>query len=70
MYIAALKDGNTDRQSITDFLHNLNAFPGLTKNYTFQDDGELAPDARILFFYEVQKGAWNVLGSSDEVVPA
>jgi branched-chain amino acid transport system substrate-binding protein len=70
MYIAALQAGKTDRQSITDYLHGLNAFAGLTKNYTFQDDGELAPEARILFFYEVQKGAWTVLGSSDEVVPA
>jgi branched-chain amino acid transport system substrate-binding protein len=70
MYIAAFKDGNTDRQSITDFLHGLNGFPGLTKNYTFEQNGELAPDARILFFYEVKKGAWNVLGSSDQVVPA
>jgi branched-chain amino acid transport system substrate-binding protein len=70
LFIAAMKDGNTDRQSITDWLHNANGFPGLTKNYTFADNGELAPDARILFFFEVKKGAWDVLGPSDQVVPA
>lgn len=70
MFIAALKDGNTDRQAITDFLHNLSGFQGLTKSYTFEDTGELAPEARVLFFYEVQKGAWTVLGSSEDVVPA
>ena len=70
LYISAFKEGNTDRESITDYFHNLDGFEGLTKNYTFDETGELTPDARILFFYEVQKGKWTVLGSSDEVVPA
>jgi branched-chain amino acid transport system substrate-binding protein len=70
LYIAAMKDGNTDRESITTWLQNVDGFQGLTKAYTFDDTGELEPEARILFFYEVKKGAWEVLGSSDEVVPA
>jgi branched-chain amino acid transport system substrate-binding protein len=70
LFIAAMKDGNTDRQGITDWLHNVQGFQGLTKSYTFEQDGELAPEARVLFFYEVQKGAWNVLGSSSDVLPA
>ena len=70
IYIAAFKSGATERQAITDFVHNLNAFPGLTKNYTFEDNGELAPEARILFFYEVASGTWAVLGPSSDVVPA
>jgi branched-chain amino acid transport system substrate-binding protein len=70
LYIGAMKDGNTDRESITTWLHDVQGFQGLTKAYTFDDTGELAPEARVLFFYEVQKGAWTVLGSSDEVVPA
>jgi branched-chain amino acid transport system substrate-binding protein len=70
LYIAAMKDGNTDRESITTWLQNVEGFQGLTKAYTFDDTGELEPEARILFFYEVNKGAWEVLGSSDEVVPA
>jgi hypothetical protein len=65
-----MKDGNTDRESITTWLQDVDGFQGLTKAYTFDDAGELAPEARILFFYEVQKGAWTVLGSSDDVVPA
>jgi branched-chain amino acid transport system substrate-binding protein len=70
LYIAAMKDGNTDRESITTWLQDVEGFQGLTKAYTFDETGELATDARVLFFYEVQKGAWTVLGSSDEVVPA
>jgi branched-chain amino acid transport system substrate-binding protein len=70
LYIAAMKDGNTDRESINTWLQDVQGFQGLTKAYTFDDSGELAPEARILFFYEVQKGAWQVLGSSDEVVPS
>jgi branched-chain amino acid transport system substrate-binding protein len=70
LFIAAMKEGNTDRQSITDWLHGVQGFQGLTKAYTFDDTGELAPEARILFFYEVQKGAWTVLGASTDVVPA
>ncbi len=70
IYIAALKAGNTAPDTITTFVQGLNAFPGLTKSYTFASNGELDPSARILFFYEVKNGAWTVLGSSDQVVPA
>jgi branched-chain amino acid transport system substrate-binding protein len=70
MYIAAFKAGNTDRESITTFIAGMDAFHGLTKDYTWEADGQLAPEARILFFYEVQGDAWVVLGPSSEVVPA
>lgn len=69
IYIAAFKAGATDRQAITDFVHGLDAFHGLTKDYTFDDVGELAIEARILFFFEVQGADWVVLGPSSEVVP-
>jgi branched-chain amino acid transport system substrate-binding protein len=70
MYIAAFKAGNTDPASITTFIQGMAAFHGLTKDYTWEADGQLAADARILFFYEVQDEAWVVLGPSSEVVPA
>lgn len=70
MYIAAFKAGNTDRESITTFIRDMAGFHGLTKDYTWEADGQLAADARILFFYEVQADAWVVLGPSSEVVPA
>lgn len=70
IYIAAMTAGNTTTADITTFVKGLNAFPGITKSYTFQDNGELDPSARVLFFYEVQNGKWEVLGPSNEVVPA
>jgi branched-chain amino acid transport system substrate-binding protein len=70
MYIAAFKAGDTDRESITTFIRDMQGFHGLTKDYTWDADGQLAADARILFFYEVQDGVWTVIGPSSEVVPA
>lgn len=70
MYIAAFKAGHTDRASITDFIKAMQGFHGLTKDYTWDPDGQLASSARILFFYEVKNGAWTVLGPSSEVVPS
>lgn len=70
MYIAAFRAGNTDRASIVSFIKGVSGFHGLTKDYTFQEDGELADEARVLFFYEVQNEEWVVLGPSDQVVPA
>ncbi len=70
MYIAAFKAGHTDRASITDFIKSMQGFHGLTKDYTWEADGQLAASARILFFYEVKNGAWQVLGPSSEVVPS
>jgi len=70
MYIAAFKAGKTDRQSITDFVHGLNNFPGLTKDYTFQPNGELVADSVIDYIYQVKSGAWIVLGSTKDVIPA
>jgi len=70
MYIAAFKAGKTDRQSITDFIHGLQAFPGLTKDYTFQANGELDPSAVVDYIYQVKDGAWIVLGSTKDVIPA
>jgi branched-chain amino acid transport system substrate-binding protein len=70
MYIAAFKAGKTDRQSITTFIHGLQAFPGLTKDYTFQANGELDPAAVVDYIYQVKDGAWIVLGSTKDVIPA
>ena len=67
MYIAAFKAGKTDRQAITDFVHGLQGFQGLTKDYTFQPNGELAPDSVIDYIYKVQSGAWVVLGSTKDL---
>jgi len=68
MYIAAMKAGKTDRQSITDFITNLQGFHGLTKDYTFQPNGELFPTSRTMFVYQDKSGAWAYLGDAATLV--
>ena len=68
MYISAFKAGKTTRQAITDYFHSLKAFPGLTKNYTFQPSGELDPSAVQIYFYQDKSQAWSFLGRSDQVL--
>jgi len=68
IYIAAFKAGKTDRAGITDYVRNLNGFQGLTKKYTFQSNGELAPESVVTYFYEDKSGAWSLLGSSTDVL--
>jgi branched-chain amino acid transport system substrate-binding protein len=70
MYIAAFKAGKTTRQSITDFVHSLHGFQGLTKVFTFQANGELDPASVIDYFYQAKGGQWIVLGSTKDLLPA
>jgi branched-chain amino acid transport system substrate-binding protein len=68
IYIAAMKDGNTDRDGITEFIAGLDGFKGLTKTYSFQDNGELDDAAVVTFFYENDGTAWNLVGPSTDVL--
>ncbi len=68
IYIAAFKAGKTTRADITSFVKSLNAFPGLTKDYTFQPSGELADSAVSIYFYQDTSGAWKFLGRSTDIL--
>ena len=68
IFIAAFKAGKTSREDITAFVKGLNAFPGLTKNYTFQSSGELDDKAVSIYFYQDKSSAWTFLGRSDEIL--
>jgi branched-chain amino acid transport system substrate-binding protein len=68
IYIAAFKAGKTTRADITSFVKGLNAFPGLTKDYTFQPSGELADTAVSIYFYQDTSGAWKFLGRSTDIL--
>jgi branched-chain amino acid transport system substrate-binding protein len=68
MYIAAFKAGKTTPQQITDFLHGLSGFKGLTKAYTFQSNGELDPSSVILYVYKDDNGSWAYLGTATDVI--
>lgn len=68
IFLAAVKVGSTTREEVSSFVRDLPGFQGLTKSYTFLENGELAPDSQILYFYEVQSGDWVPVGPSDQVL--
>jgi branched-chain amino acid transport system substrate-binding protein len=68
MYIAAFKAGKTTRQEITDFLHGLSGFKGLTKSYTFQSNGELDDSSVTIYVYKDDGGTWTYLGPATDVI--
>jgi branched-chain amino acid transport system substrate-binding protein len=68
MFIAAFKAGKTTRQQITDFLHGLSGFKGLTKSYTFQSNGELDSSSVTIYVYKDDNGSWTYLGAASDVI--
>ena len=68
MYIAAFKAGKTTRQEITDFFHGLSGFKGLTKSYTFQQNGELDDTSVTIYVYKDDGGSWTYLGPATDVI--
>jgi branched-chain amino acid transport system substrate-binding protein len=68
IYVDAFTNGATDRAAIIAHIQGLQGFPGLTKNYTWEDNGELTPEGKVIYFYEVQGGAFVVLGTEEEVI--
>jgi len=68
MYIAAFKAGKTTPQQITDFLHGLSGFKGLTKSYTFQSNGELDSSSVTIYVYKDDNGSWSYLGTASDVI--
>jgi branched-chain amino acid transport system substrate-binding protein len=68
IFIAAFKAGKITRSDITAFVKGLNNFPGLTKNYTFQANGELDDKSVSIYFYQDKSSAWAFLGRSDQIL--
>jgi branched-chain amino acid transport system substrate-binding protein len=68
IFIDAFKAGAMDRAAIIEHIQGLQGFPGLTKNYTWEDNGELTPEGKVIYFYEVQGGTFVVLGSEEDVI--
>jgi branched-chain amino acid transport system substrate-binding protein len=70
IYVDAFTNGATDRAAIIEHIQNMQGFPGLTKNYTWEDNGELTTEGKVIYFYEVQNGVFVVLGTEQEVIGA
>jgi branched-chain amino acid transport system substrate-binding protein len=68
IYVDAFTAGAIDRAAIIEHVRGLQGFPGLTKNYTWEDNGELTTEGKVIYFYEVTGGAFVVLGTEDEVI--
>jgi branched-chain amino acid transport system substrate-binding protein len=68
IYVEAFKNDATTREAIVEFVHNLEGFEGLTKTYTWEDNGELTEEGKVIYFYEVQGGEFVVLGTEEEVI--
>ena len=72
MFIAAIAHNDTNgavpsRASILAFIKALSAFPGVSRNYTFQPNGELATSSQTINVYPVKSGSLELLGTTDQV---
>ena len=68
IYVEAFKNDALDRASIIEFIGNIEGFEGLTKTYTWEDNGELTEEGKVIYFYEVQGSEFVVLGTEEEVI--
>jgi len=72
MFIAAIahSGGGTSvtRKSVLDFVKALNNFPGVSRNYTFQSNGELATSSQTINVYPVKSGSLELLGTTDQAI--
>jgi branched-chain amino acid transport system substrate-binding protein len=62
-FIEAVKEGNTDAESINDFLSTIDV-PGVTKQIKFAENGE--PAASDVYVYLFKGGTYSLLGNTKE----
>jgi len=69
IFIAAIAHGGTGvtRASVLAFVKGLNNFPGVSRNYTFQPNGELDTSSQLINVYPVKSGTLELLGTTDAV---
>jgi branched-chain amino acid transport system substrate-binding protein len=66
IFIAAIAHGNVTRASVLTFVKGLNEFPGVSRNYTFQANGELATGSQTINVYPVKNGSLELLGTTEQ----
>jgi len=68
IFIAAIAHGGASvtRASVLAFVKGLNNFPGVSRNYTFQPNGELAESSQLINVYPVKNGVLELLGSTEQ----
>ena len=70
IFIAAIAHGgaNVTRASVLAFVKSLNNFAGVSRNYTFQANGELSSEAQTINVYPVKSGTLTLLGTTDQAI--
>ena len=70
IFIAAIAHGGASvtRASVLAFVKGLNDFPGVSRNYTFQPNGELAESSQLINVYPVSNGSLKLLGSTEQAI--
>jgi branched-chain amino acid transport system substrate-binding protein len=73
MFIAAIAHNDTggtvpSRASILAFVKAVHAFPGVSREYTFQSNGELDTSSQTINVYPVKSGVLELLGTTDQVI--
>jgi len=73
IFIAAIAHNDTggtvpSRASILAFVKALHAFPGVSRSYTFQSNGELDTSSQTINVYPVKSGVLELLGTTDQVI--
>ncbi len=56
VFLQGLLEGNTDRESMLEWVNNYDA-PGLSKQITFDENGDVPVENVVVWAYEVQDGA-------------
>ncbi|MFL5799937.1 MAG: branched-chain amino acid ABC transporter substrate-binding protein [Actinomycetota bacterium] len=69
MYIEAFKAGDKTRDDITNYFDSVN-YQGLTKNYKFGSNHELAATDVRIFIWKVDNSTWVNTGQDKDVIPS
>jgi branched-chain amino acid transport system substrate-binding protein len=65
LLIEGIKEGNTDRASLLEYVEGIEEFPGISKPISFEENGNIK--ATDVFIFEVKDGAIALLGKSSEL---
>jgi branched-chain amino acid transport system substrate-binding protein len=68
IFIAAIAHGAATRAAVLAFVKGLNNFPGVSRNYTFQANGELSTASQLINVYPVKNGALELLGTTEQAI--
>ena len=68
IFIAAIAHGNTTRAAVLSYVKGLNSFAGVSRDYTFQPNGELSTSSQTINVYPVKNGALELLGTTDQAI--